>query len=293
MANNKRRKAQRKKRTSQTGGGGPKKPPQQAAAQPAKTSPDAATAAGPVRPPSNKPQKQAKQARQSGEKRMSAAERRAEARRAARRKRQITTVGVPAAIIAVLIIGLVIINGGVEGGGQTSASSEVKTDGQPRTSLIAQGEKIPTFSAPELTSGTVDLADYEGSPLAIPIWAAWCPNCQKEMPVLEKLSQEFPDVPVVSIVTSQGQEPGPTPEKYVADNNITFPNAVDDTTGKLREAFGVTGFPTVVFVNADGTVNTTVEGLRGEAELRGYFEAIQTGGGGASPSPAKEKNKDE
>jgi thiol-disulfide isomerase/thioredoxin len=293
MANNKKKKAQQKKRkATAAGGGGPKKPPQQTAAKPSKGSPEAAPApAGPQRPQSNKPQKQAKQAKQAGEKRMSAAERRAEARRVARRKRQMTTVGVPAAIIAVLIIGLIFLNGGVEGGGETSASSDVKTDGQPRKALIAQGEKIPTFSAPELTSGTVDLTDYEGSPLAIPIWAAWCPNCQKEMPVLEKLSKEFPDVPVVSVVTSQGQEPGPTPEKYVADNNITFPIAVDDTSGKLRGAFGVSGFPTVVFVNADGTVSTSVEGLREEAELRGYFEAIQASAGSASPSPDKNKDK--
>jgi cytochrome c biogenesis protein CcmG, thiol:disulfide interchange protein DsbE len=288
MANNKKRKAQQKKRKAPEGGG-PKKPPQQAGSNPpasgANTAP--AAASGPQRPPSNKPQKQAKQAKAAGERRMSSAERRAAARRAQKRKRQITTVVIPVVIILVLIVGLIIINGGVEGGGKTAAPGDVKTDAQPRKDNLAVGDKAPVFSAPELTSGTVNLADYEGKPLVIPVWAAWCPNCQKELPVIEKLSKEFPDVPVVSIVTSQGQEPGPTPEKYVADNGITFPVAVDDNSGKLRGAYGVTGFPTVYFVGADGKVANVTVGLREETELRDAFAQIQTGTPAASPSPKK------
>ncbi|NHC60424.1 TlpA family protein disulfide reductase [Paenalcaligenes suwonensis] len=38
------------------------------------------------------------------------------------------------------------------------------------------------------------MADYLGKPLLVNFWATWCPPCVKEMPDLDALSQEFPDV---------------------------------------------------------------------------------------------------
>lgn len=291
MSNRKKKKARARKK-GQSQAAGPKKPPQQDHAD-----------AGPHRPPSNKPQKQAKQASRDGERRMSASERRAEARRVARRKRQITSVVIPLVVIVLALVVLFLVNGGVEGGGEVSASGDV-TAGEPRTEELKVGDPIPPFSAPELTEGRVDWADYQGKPAALAVWAAWCPNCQKELPVLEKLSKEFPEVPVVSIVTSQGQEPGPTPEQYVESpdkysgdpdvTSITYPVAVDDPGTKMLQSMGVTGFPTLFFVNADGTVNEVYVGLQDEGTLRSKFQELTAlasgapGGGGGG-----DKNKED
>jgi len=164
--------------------------------------------------------------------------------------------------------------GGAQDGGTVSASGDVSVEGSPRDAPLKKGDMVPGFSAPELTDGTVDWANYRGKPVALAIWASWCPSCQQEMPVLQELSRGFPEVSVVSIVTSQGQEPGPTPEQYVADVGITFPVAVDDASGKLRSAMGVTGFPTLYLVNRDGSVKEAVVGLQDPEVLRSQFQAL-------------------
>ncbi|MGG4605609.1 TlpA family protein disulfide reductase [Paenalcaligenes sp. Me131] len=38
------------------------------------------------------------------------------------------------------------------------------------------------------------MEDYLGKPLLVNFWATWCPPCVKEMPDLDALSKEFPDV---------------------------------------------------------------------------------------------------
>lgn len=287
MANNKKRKKPQQRRKGQPSGG-PKKPPQQ---HPAGSGAEAPENAGPQRPPSNKPQKQAKQAARTGERRMSASERRAQARRAARRKRQMTSVIVPLVVIGLIILVLFVANGGVEGGGKVSASGDVTT-GEARTDPLEAGETVPDFEAPELTDGTVRWSDYAGKPAALAVWAAWCENCQQELPVLQTLSEEFPEVPVVSIATSQRPGGGYTPESFVEAKGITFPVAVDDASGKMRQAMGVEGFPTLYFVNADGTVKEAFVGLTDEGTLRSQFQELATGAS-ASPSPTPDrKDKD-
>lgn len=49
-----------------------------------------------------------------------------------------------------------------------------------------------SFSTLEGESRSME--DYLGKPLLVNFWATWCPPCVKEMPDLDALSQEFPEV---------------------------------------------------------------------------------------------------
>ncbi|HLR29234.1 MAG TPA: TlpA disulfide reductase family protein [Paenalcaligenes sp.] len=59
-------------------------------------------------------------------------------------------------------------------------------------------EKTPQdFFALEFTDlqgESVALQHYQGHPLVVNFWASWCPPCVEEMPDLERLSKEHPDV---------------------------------------------------------------------------------------------------
>jgi len=134
---------------------------------------------------------------------------------------------------------------------------------------------VPSFTAPELSSGTVDWADYEGKPAVLSVWAPWCPHCQTELPILSDVMDTYPDVGFVTITTAIDAQPGPTPEQYMADNGLTFPVAVDDEQGTLAAAFGIQGFPTLYFVNSDGTVAAELEGEVEETTLRQTIDALQ------------------
>jgi len=280
MANKKRKSGNRKPKSSpqrKPAGQGGQRPQQGAQQGSTETAPSKASSD--QKSPGQKSTGQKNPGQRSG----SGSSRRAAQRRAAKRKRQMLTVGLPIAIVVLLVVLVIALNGGPQGSGKVASASDVKVSGPPRTTLVPEGEKMPTFSAPGLKGGTVTSA--QGQPSVVAIWASWCHVCQEEIPILNTVKDGYPGVKVAALVTSQGQEPGPTPEAFVADNNITIPVGVDDANGDLRKAHGVTSFPTLYFVNADGTVYKNNIGLLDEAALNEYFTTLQAQADSAAPTP--------
>ncbi|MEX0991245.1 MAG: TlpA disulfide reductase family protein [Actinomycetota bacterium] len=206
-------------------------------------------------------------------------ERLAQARAARRRKERAWRFGVPAVAIAALVGAAIVLTSGGGGGGGTgtgpSNTDSITVEGQPLTGQ--PGQTVPAFSAPALGGGTVSWSDDERTPRVLAIWAPWCPHCQVEMPIIAKVAAEFPDVPVVTVATSIGEAPGPTPEAFMEERKLTWPAAVDDEAHTIADALGVKGFPTTYFVAADGTVENAFSGETTEADLRAAFEELTAG----------------
>jgi thiol-disulfide isomerase/thioredoxin len=197
-----------------------------------------------------------------------------EQRRAAeRRKERAWKIGVPALIVAALIAAGVLVTMG--GGGTKAADPNAVQAGGRRMGPIAEGEAVPSFSAPALAGGRMDWASFEGKPTVLAVWAPWCPHCQKELPILGDIAPDYPGVRVATIATSIGDHPGPSPEGFMAEHDLTWPTAVDSSDDRIAASLGVNGFPTLLFVGADGTVKTAVSGELPESDLRAAFDGLQ------------------
>lgn len=203
------------------------------------------------------------------EKREAAKAARLEAQRRARRRKAIRTWGVPLAVLAA--IGLVAFLTTM-GGEDIRPAGDVEVSGPPRTGLLEAGETFPEFSAPRLDGGRVSWSP--GEPSLISIWAPWCPHCQVELPIVDRLSDEFPGVEVVTVATAVDDRPGPSVSEFVEDRDLTLPVALDDEEGTLARAMGIQGFPTLYFVDADGAVVAASEGEVGEQALRSALEEL-------------------
>jgi thiol-disulfide isomerase/thioredoxin len=177
-------------------------------------------------------------------------------------------------IVVVVLAVIMLMADGDERAPTGSAAGAVRVDGPPRDQPLQEGDPVPSFEAPELFGGTVAWSDYAGRPTVLAVWASWCPHCQVELPVLDRVMQEFPQVGFVTVVTSIGAQPGPTPEEYMRQEGLDFPVAVDDAQGTLGAALGIRAFPTTYFVRSDGTVAMHVEGRVDEATLRSVIAAL-------------------
>lgn len=202
------------------------------------------------------------------------AERIAQRRATERRRERLWKVGVPLAVVLVIVVlgGLVALT--ASGGGTASSEADV-TAGPARTTLLATGDEVPAFAAPAVDGGRVDWTEFAGEPAVLTVWAPWCPHCQEELPVLSQVASEFPDVPVVTVATAIGQHPGPSPESFMADHSIDLPTALDSTEDAISGSLGVSGFPTLLFVDADGVVHHTMTGEVAEEDLRAAMQALQ------------------
>jgi cytochrome c biogenesis protein CcmG/thiol:disulfide interchange protein DsbE len=123
-------------------------------------------------------------------------------------------------------------------------------------------DEAPPFVLRDLDGAEVSLASLRGRPVVLNFWATWCGPCRLEIPSIAAFADAHPDVVVVGIAAD-----GPV-GKLAAESQrlgVTYPVLQND--GQVFSDYGVTTFPTTVFVNADGTVRWVHTGLVTRAQL--------------------------
>lgn len=137
---------------------------------------------------------------------------------------------------------------------------------------IKIGRKAPLFSIKSLDGEVIELADYYGKFVFIDFWGSWCAPCRNEIPHLKKLYSSVTRDKLEIIGLAQDKEL--ELRKYIADNEITYPNAL--ASRELLAKFNITRFPTSYLINPEGVFIRI--NIRGEdamnlikSEIENYF----------------------
>lgn len=119
------------------------------------------------------------------------------------------------------------------------------------------GAKAPNFSLKTLDGKQVELSDYEGKKVMLNFWATWCPPCKKEMPDMEKYTQQAGDDVVVLAVNI---DPENDVQAFVEDNGITFTIPLDSQSAKnpVNERYKILSIPTTYFIDKEGIIRNKV-----------------------------------
>lgn len=176
-----------------------------------------------------------------------------------------------AAIAAIAVLGLlaVAIVATARDGTTAEQTAAVQLVGDRLTQLPDQaritdpstdpeaGRQAPTLTATDFEGDEVVIGD-DGRPKAIYFLAHWCPHCQEEVPVLQDLIDggRVPDgLDIYAVSTavdvSRGNHP---PEAWLEREGFSPPTVRDDASGSAFTAFGGTGFPYAVYLDADNQV---------------------------------------
>lgn len=107
------------------------------------------------------------------------------------------------------------------------------------------------FSATDLNGNTVDSDSFSDYDLVLMnFWAYWCGPCVAEMPDLEKLHQEYPNVLFLG-VSVDNLSPSET-EQAIKDTGVTYPILLPDEA--LTELMNEHPYiPFTYFFRPDGT----------------------------------------
>lgn len=147
-----------------------------------------------------------------------------------------------------------------------------------------QGRLAPDFEVSLLSGEKFKLADNIGKKVIIlNFFATWCGPCKEEMPELNNYYEKHKDesLMLIGIDANEGED---VVKDFVKEFNVTFPVGIDHD-GRLQKLYTVRGFPTTVFIGADGTVNIYEIGPIRNADIafEGFYkigaEAIKTGKG--------------
>ena len=95
----------------------------------------------------------------------------------------------------------------------------------------------------------IDLTNKKGNIMIINFWATWCVPCKREMPSLDKLSKNFPQIKVFPINMEK-----PSKQKTLNFYKETGVNNLDvyfDPKFNLVKKFKMRGMPTSILINKE------------------------------------------
>jgi thiol-disulfide isomerase/thioredoxin len=119
------------------------------------------------------------------------------------------------------------------------------------------GQVAPTLTGTDLNGDDLTIGP-DGTAKVIYFLAHWCGNCQAEVPVLQELIDDGAvpsgvEVYAVSTGVDEGRGNFP-PQEWLSEEGFTPPTLRDDDESSAARAFGVSGFPFAVYLDAEHRV---------------------------------------
>lgn len=125
----------------------------------------------------------------------------------------------------------------------------------PRPAISVEiGQPMPDFAFESFDGAGYSRETLEGKPLLLVFWNTWCPNCRHELPLINRLAEEYgPRGLTVLAVNTAINDTESKAMSYWESSGYVFPSTFDRRF-ELRQAFGVLGVPTIFLIDSKGII---------------------------------------
>ncbi|HEY0797659.1 MAG TPA: TlpA disulfide reductase family protein [Candidatus Baltobacteraceae bacterium] len=131
----------------------------------------------------------------------------------------------------------------------------------PRLFEAAVTPEVP-FVLPALESGEFRLPARPGRVVFLDFWASWCEPCKASLPLVEHYARRHRDVELLAIDTDEPREIG---ARFAREEGLR--SVLLDSNGRVKRAYGVDGFPTIVVIDPRGFIRARWPGFNPAIEL--------------------------
>lgn len=137
-----------------------------------------------------------------------------------------------------------------------------------------KGSLAPNFNAQTLHWEPVSLSKHIGKPVMLNFWATWCPPCNLEMPAIQERHERYSDELVILAINNN--EPEDLVIAYEVEMGLSL-DIVMDPGEIIQELYQIRGYPTSIFIDAEGIIQNIHVGLLTESQLDEYLAEIGIG----------------
>lgn len=116
----------------------------------------------------------------------------------------------------------------------------------------SSGPKAPEVNLYPLgQTKSIKLSSFKGKVVLIDVWATWCGPCRETMPLIQQIYNDKREKGLEVVAVSG--EAAPTVEKYLKENQFTYPFYID-LDNSVNNSFGVAQLPTSIVIDRDGNI---------------------------------------
>jgi cytochrome c biogenesis protein CcmG/thiol:disulfide interchange protein DsbE len=177
-----------------------------------------------------------------------------------------------------LATGLLCLAGVALACGDPSAGRAHRVTGESATPK--EREPAPDFEHPDLEGTPVRLSALRGKTVVIDFWATWCPPCAFQPPELNAFWEKHGDSGKLAVL---GVEVGGASvdeiRSWAGENHaVAHYPILTGADEDLARRFGAMGFPALVVVAPDGTIDSVHLGLTTADELEQFVSHVTQAG---------------
>jgi cytochrome c biogenesis protein CcmG/thiol:disulfide interchange protein DsbE len=133
------------------------------------------------------------------------------------------------------------------------------------------GKPAPDFTVVD-GAHTVQLSSYRGKVVVLNFWATWCAPCIEEIPYLNKLQKQMPQVVVLGV--DMGEDDG-SYRQFLADNRVGF-LTIRDAQQHSNALYGTSRPPETYVIDRNGQIRRKFIGPQDwtSAEIVNYLSHL-------------------
>jgi outer membrane lipoprotein-sorting protein/peroxiredoxin len=159
-----------------------------------------------------------------------------------------------------------------EGAKQVEAFKVEAFKAPVRATADLAGKTAADFKLKAMDGTEYGLRDLRGKVVLLDFWATWCGPCRKELPMLEKIHQEFHEKGLVLLGMNVGED-ADTVGKFLLKTKLSYSILLTAAT-EIEQNYSVTAYPTIVLIDRAGKIVLYHVGTGSELDLRANLAAL-------------------
>ncbi|WLD92722.1 TlpA disulfide reductase family protein [Alkalihalobacillus sp. AL-G] len=98
----------------------------------------------------------------------------------------------------------------------------------------------------------VCLEDFKGKPVLLQFWVSWCPDCMREVPLLEQFYRSISNNEFVTLTINVTGREGTKGQRdaFISNLSMTVPVLLDEGTS-VYDQYECTSVPTTILLNTN------------------------------------------